>query len=448
MKKFYSAFLCLGIILGLFSSCNDDNDCPGVDPQAPIINITSGNLSMNIGDSIILKANSISLLPTTYSWSMDSVEVSTDSIFIFKKDYSGDFEVQLTATNEKGSTVTKTQIHVNPGRYKEGTFILSEGSYSTPGKLSFISTDGNVTVDAYEQENGGKLGTYSQDLFIHNHKMYIVSQNGGNDGGYLTILNAETLKKERAFQEELSENVSRPSHVAVLDDDNIYLRDNNGIKRFQPSTGEITLIEGSQKARKNTMAVCKGKLFATVGKTVVIIEKGQDAITNTIEFEGEVSGVIKASDGNLWVSDANGYIYKIDTETYAEIGKQYVGDEAKSVLDASFSSTPSITAKGDTLYMNGTGTQIYRHVFSTAETTLMVDAKEIIEEEEVQGTYNTVAVNPRTGVVIMNANTSPWGSGTYYTCFFDFSTPEAPLSQKIVNLPQYPAGIFFTYSFE
>ena len=261
MNKFYSTLLYLSIILGLFSSCNDDNDCPGVDPQAPIINITSGNLSMNIGDSIILKANSISLLPTTYSWSMDSVEVSTDSIFIFKKDYSGDFEVQLTATNEKGSTVTKTQIHVNPGRYKEGTFILSEGSYSTPGKLSFISTDGNVTVDAYEQENGGKLGTYSQDLFIHNHKMYIVSQNGGNDGGYLTILNAETLKKERAFQEELSENVSRPSHVAVLDDDNIYLRDNNGIKRFQPSTGEITLIEGSQKARKNTMAVCKGKLF-------------------------------------------------------------------------------------------------------------------------------------------------------------------------------------------
>ena len=151
MNKFYSTLLYLSIILGLFSSCNDDNDCPGVDPQAPIINITSGNLSMNIGDSIILKANSISLLPTTYSWSMDSVEVSTDSIFVFKKNYSGDFEVQLTATNEKGSTVSKTQIHVNPGKYKEGTFIINEGS-SSPGSLIFINSQGQVTNKAYELE--------------------------------------------------------------------------------------------------------------------------------------------------------------------------------------------------------------------------------------------------------------------------------------------------------
>lgn len=446
MNKFYSTLLYLSIILGLFSSCNDDNDCPGVDPQAPIINITSGNLSMNIGDSIILKANSISLLPTTYSWSMDSVEVSTDSIFVFKKNYSGDFEVQLTATNEKGSTVTKTQIHVNPGKYKEGTFILNEGS-SSPGSLVFINSKGQVTNKAYELENGGRLGNACQDLFIKNHKMYIVAQNGGNDGGYLTIVNAETLKKERAFQEELSEKVSWPTHIAVLDDDNIYLRDNNGIKRFKPSTGEVTLIEGSQKARKNTMAVCKGKLFAAVDKTVVIIEQGHDAITNTIQFEGKVSGVIKASDNNLWVSDANGNIYKIDTETYAEIGKQYVGDEAKSTLSAGWASTPSITAKGDTLYMNGSGTKIYRHVFSTGKTSLMVDVKDMVENAGI--VYNTAAVNPISGEVIFNTIK---GYGTNYKInnisVFDFSGEEPVLNANYENYTEFPGGTFFTYNFE
>lgn len=446
MKKFYSAFLCLGIILGIFSSCNDDNDCPGIEPQTPIINITSGNLSMNIGDSIILKANSISLLPTTYSWSMDSVEVSTDSIFVFKKNYSGDFEVQLTATNEKGSTITKTQIHVNPGKYKEGTFILNEGS-SSPGSLVFINSKGQVTNKAYELENGGRLGNVCQDLFIKNHKMYIVSQNGGNDGGYLTIVNAETLKKERAFQEELTGKVKTPTHVAVLDDDNIYLRDNNGIKRFQPSTGEVTLIEGSQKARQNTMAVCKGKLFAAVDKTVVIIEQGHDAITNTIQFEGKVSGVIKASDDNLWVSDANGNIYKIDTETYAEIGKQYVGDEAKSTLSAGWASTPSITAKGDTLYMNGSGTKIYRHVFSTGKTSLMVDVKDMVENAGI--VYNTAAVNPISGEVIFNTIK---GYGTNYKInnisVFDFSGEEPVLNANYENYTEFPGGTFFTYNFE
>lgn len=446
MKKFYSAFLCLGIILGLFSSCNDDNDCPGVDPKAPIINITSGNLSMNIGDSIILKANSISLLPTTYSWSMDSVEVSTDSIFVFKKNYSGDFEVQLTATNEKGSTVSKTQIHVNPGKYKEGTFIINEGS-SSPGSLIFINSQGQVTNKAYELENGGKLGNACQDLFIQNHKMYIVAQNGGNEGGYLTIINAETLKKERAFQEELSDKVSWPTHIAVLNDDNIYLRDNNGIKRFQPSTGEVTLIEGSQKARKNTMAVCNGKIFAAVDKTVVVIEQGQDAITNTIQFEGKVSGVIKASDGNLWVSDANGKIYKIDSGTYAEIGSQYVGDEAKNTLSAGWAATPSITAKGDTLYMNGSGTKIYRHVFSTGETKLMVDVKDMVENAGMA--YNTVAVNPLTGEVIFN---SIKGYGQDYKInnisVFDFSGEEPVLKANHENYTEFPGGTFFTYNFE
>lgn len=446
MNKFYSTLLYLSIILGLFSSCNDDNDCPGVDPQAPIINITSGNLSMNIGDSIILKANSISLLPTTYSWSMDSVEVSTDSIFVFKKNYSGDFEVQLIATNEKGSTVSKTQIHVNPGKYKEGTFIINEGS-SSPGSLIFINSQGQVTNKAYELENGGKLGNACQDLFIQNHKMYIVAQNGGNEGGYLTIINAETLKKERAFQEELSDKVSWPTHIAVLNDDNIYLRDNNGIKRFQPSTGEVTLIEGSQKARKNTMAVCNGKIFAAVDKTVVVIEQGQDAITNTIQFEGKVSGVIKASDGNLWVSDANGNIYKIDSGTYAEIGSQYVGDEAKNTLSAGWAATPSITAKGDTLYMNGSGTKIYRHVFSTGKTKLMVDVKDMVENAGMA--YNTVAVNPLTGEVIFN---SIKGYGQDYKInnisVFDFSGEEPVLKANHENYTEFPGGTFFTYNFE
>ena len=45
------------------------------------------------------------------------------------------------------------------------------------------------------------------------------------------------------------------------------------------------------------MVVADGKVFATVGTSVVVIEAGKDEIANTIEFEDRVSGVIKASDG-------------------------------------------------------------------------------------------------------------------------------------------------------
>lgn len=56
-----------------------------------------------------------------------------------------------------------------------------------------------MTEEAYFEANGTHLGVVSQDLFIANNKMYIISQNGGEDG-MLVIANAETLKRERIQQ--------------------------------------------------------------------------------------------------------------------------------------------------------------------------------------------------------------------------------------------------------
>lgn len=53
-----------------------------------------------------------------------------------------------------------------------------------------------MTEAAYFEANGTHLGVVSQDLFIANNKMYIISQNGGEDG-MLVIANAETLKKRK-----------------------------------------------------------------------------------------------------------------------------------------------------------------------------------------------------------------------------------------------------------
>ena len=58
-----------------------------------------------------------------------------------------------------------------------------------------------MTEAAYFEENGTHLGVVSQDLFIANNKMYIISQNGGEDG-MLVIANAETLKKEKGFRND------------------------------------------------------------------------------------------------------------------------------------------------------------------------------------------------------------------------------------------------------
>lgn len=445
MKKFYFAFLFLGVLTGLVSSCSDDDKYI---PTPPTVTIESakGSFSMLPTESIVLKAKVDSPIETSLAWLVNGEKVSTDSIYTFKAEELGKYNVTLAASNADGKAFTTTTIEVH-GTYKYGTFILNEGKYGDPGSLIFITPEGEVIDNAYYLENGGELGGNTQDLFIKENKMYIVSQNGGYDGGYLTILNAETLKRERKFQDELAGNVSMPTHVVALGEDDIYLRDSDGIKRFQPSSGTVTLIEGTKGARKNTMAVADGKVFATVKTSVVVIEAGKDEISETIGFDGSVSGVIKASDGNLWVSDATGTITKVDAKTYQKLASNTVSDEAKKALSASFPATPSITAKGDTLYMSGVSSKIYRHIFSTKETKLMVDAKDYVENAGI--IYNTCAVHPLTGEVYLN---SIKGYGSNYLInnisVFDFRGEEARLSANYKDRTAFPAGIFFTYNFE
>lgn len=455
MRKFYRTILSLTAAAGMFAACDSEetvyvpqevivtDTVEIVRAEPPRVSISQETYNMELTDSLVLRASVAGDSETTYRWTVDSAEVSTDSVYVFKTDHSGLFSLSVTVTNAEGEATANASVNVRPGKYKHGTFVLSEGS-TEPARLTFIDEEGNVTADAYNEENGGALGSVPQDLFIHNHKLYVVAQNGGNEGKNLTVLNAETLKQEAAYDLSLS----WPTHVAVLGDDEIYIRSNGGVHVFRPSTEELTAIEGTSGARKNTMAVTQGKVFASVDKTVVVIEQGRTAVSATIEFTGDVSGVVKSSDGNLWVSTADKTISKVDARTYEIVETHDVSDVVTgSQLSKSFAASPSITAKGDTLYMSGLTSTIYRHVFSTGETTLMADAKDYVDNCGI--IYNTCAVHPRTGEVVLN---SIKGYGTSYLTnhitFFDFSGETPTVSANYENYTRFPAGTFFTYNFE
>ena len=455
MRKFYRTILSLTAAAGMFAACDSEetvyvpqevivtDTVEIVRAEPPRVSISQETYNMELTDSLVLRASVAGDSETTYRWTVDSAEVSTDSVYVFKTDHSGLFSLSVTVTNAEGDATANASVNVRPGKYKHGTFVLSEGS-TQPARLTFIDEEGNVTADAYNEENGGSLGSVPQDLFIHNHKLYVVAQNGGNEGKNLTVLNAETLKQEAAYDLSLS----WPTHVAVLGDDEIYIRSNGGVHVFRPSTEELTAIEGTSGARKNTMAVAQGKVFASVDKTVVVIEQGRTAVSATIEFTGDVSGVVKSSDGNLWVSTADKSSAKGDARTYDVVPTHDVSDVVTgSQLSKSFAASPSITAKGDTLYMSGLTSTIYRHVFSTGETTLMADAKDYVDNCGI--IYNTCAVHPRTGEVVLN---SIKGYGTSYLTnhitFFDFSGETPAVAADYADYTRFPAGTFFTSNFE
>ena len=442
MKKYSLIFLFLVGFIALFSACNDDDKYI---PTPPVVSIESlsGVFAMPQEDSIILKAKVESPLETTLRWSVNGEETSTDSIYTFKMNDLGNYEVKLTATNADGEVSATTPVEVY-GKYKYGTFILNEGATlrgDIASKLIFISPKGVITDSVYQKENNGEmLKLVSQDLFISNNKMYFISQRKA-----LTITNAETLKKEIVYEDEIKDLVA-PTHLVVLDD-NIYIRDNKGVYLFKPSDKSLTFIEGSNGARKNTMALVDGKVFVSKGKSVVVIEKGKEEISHTIDFDGNVSGIIKSADKNLWVSDASGKISKVNVKDYSISQTNELPAEAAKLLTASYAAAPSISAKGDTLYVSALQSKIYRHIFSKNQTDLMVDAKEMVENLNL--VYNTVAVNPLTGDVIMNS-IKGYGDNIAVNniSIFDFSGNEPVLKANYKDYLRYPAGVFFTYNFE
>jgi len=450
MKKY--ALILAGLI-ALSGACNDNDDYIPTPPAVSIEN-PSGTLSMPQEDTIILKARVESPLATTLRWSVNGEETSTDSIYTFTTNELGNYEIKLTAANADGEVTAATSIEVY-GKYKYGTFILNEGSLGKKieGTLTFISPKGVATDSVYYKENKERLGLVTQDLYIKNNKLYIISQKGGNDGGFLTIVNAETLKKERAYHEELGSKLKNPTHIAVLNDDDIYIRDDGkGIYRFTPSTDALTFIENTNRAQKTTMAVANGKIFAAQSNNLLIIEAGQTS-AKTIPVSGKLSGVIPSSDGNIWLAcgatkTEPAKIIKLNAQNYTMQENNIEDEAAAKILNGGWNATPYITAKGDTLYMGNPNKPhaIYRHIFTQQKTDFMGNAAEGLEN--VKTMYNCIAVHPITGELYANLIAEYARDPQNRICVFGFENDKLKLKTTHDGYTICPAGIFFTYNFK
>ena len=335
-----------------------------------------------------------------------------------------------------------------------GLFVLNEGNMTTEsGSLLFITPDKQVLSNIYFSMNGRHLGNSAQDLFINNGKIYIISQNGGTTGtgstsdsdGMLIVANAETMKRISSYNAELS-LLNWPSHIAVLNDENVFIRDNKGVYLFNTTTKELNLITGTKSAAKNRMAVANGKVFVISGKKIYVLEANRLDVAHTIEMGATITGVLKSKDGNLWVSMTGtpNKIAKVSSTTFAVIKENAI---SVGSVGAGWGATPGITAQGDTLYYSNAGTTIYRHIFSTEESKMMINAATVVPNSNM--TYNNIAVHPVTGKVYMlTIKGYGWDFLTNNISEFDFSGAEPQLSANYTDYTHFPAGIFFSADFK
>src|SRR5690606_38256758 len=317
MKKLlYLSFLSLFIL----ASCKKDtpNRIPSLAEIA--IENQTGEVTVAQEDTLYFKAKINSSSDFNFSWLVDGEKVESnaaDSTFKFVSSKVGTHVITLSGFNADGETSTDLKVDVY-GKFRDGTFILNEGNMTSEnGSLIFISPKGVVTDSAYFKVNGTELGNVTQDLFIGDGKIYIISQNGKQNAvgdafqndGMLIVANSETLERVANYNDELS-TLSWPSHVAVLNGNEVFIRDNKGVSLFNTLNKELKFVEGSNGAKKNRMAVVNDKVFVPGSTKVFVLEAGKSEVAHTIDMGANVTGVVKASDGNLWVA-TNGNPNKI-----------------------------------------------------------------------------------------------------------------------------------------
>ena len=242
-----------------------------------------------------------------------------------------------------------------------GILILNGGARMLEnGSLSYIAPDGTVETNVYKKVNGTELGNQADALYRHGNKLYILCDNYldlddiPQGDGLLIIADAETMRKEKAYLREtmtfarpegcLQENErleveANLSNIIVLDEHNVFITDAQAAYRFDSTTDELHLIEGSYALGNqgvtiesiispNGMMAIDGHIYAGAGgfwseTKLVEFSKDSNQINRTLALgKGNlISGLCLLDDGTLVAATYTRgnnvtYLYYIDLESW------------------------------------------------------------------------------------------------------------------------------------
>lgn len=386
------------------------------------------------------------------------------------------FTLTLSGVDEKGEKVSSSvEVHLLDFADPKGVFVLNEGNMTTEnGSLTYISANGDIVADAYKLVNGTELGNVCQDLYIHDGKIYIISQNGGTNAtgssfrndGMLVIADARTLKLEKGFTAEDLSALSWPTHIAVLDEQHVYIRtdsDNGGttqqgVWRLDTTTGSLTFVENTAGAPKNRMAVMGNKVYTTRGSGIVyIVEISADSDTGrkiSLPFRSQIlnvnsgdnAGGIQASDdGQLWImgsGSGKNYIHK-----YNLSDGSYVEKALAAVPKVAYNCP--FAASGNKIYY-ASNTAVHCFDFDAA-TTEEADRQlfDVYDFDAVSGNtlYNGLGLHPVTGDLYVNSigDYTNYATDNMIWVFSPSSTSQPQARYK--GYTRFPAGFYFPAAF-
>lgn len=410
--------------------------------------LATATISTSIEDNgIVLKdtpltfaANVESTTDTTLRWILNGSEVSKDAEYVFSSSEYGEQELMLEVTNEDGISTVPFHFTV-VGPFGSGTFVLNEGNMTSEnGFVSFIDNNGVITDSVYYKVNNRPLGNTVQNMCINDDHIYFISQNGDRMGGDMLVMaNSQTLKQEAGYNDALSD-LSWPTHVAAVNPEHVYIRDNKGVYLFNTVSKELRFVDETTNAAKNQMVVINDRVFVMSGNNVLVLQDG--AVAQTIEMGATVSGLVKSYDNNLWVAvqSSPNRIAKINATSGEEIDSKEV---TIGGVSAGWGATPGIGAYKNVLYFNDAETNVSKMDFITGICTEVAICKNI--SDDANTAYNNVSVDPRNGDVYMHT-LKGWGMDFLINDIFCWTSADNGIQLKfdLKDHTHFPTGCYFT----
>lgn len=327
-------------------------------------------------------------------------------------------------------------------------FVLNEGN--TWGKekeygfLDVIDNEGNYRSKVDKSTFGGT----AQDLAFFGDYTYVIAKDPieGTHKGRLVSLKTADYSIEKDYSELISD-LEKPSNIAILDLQNIFIRDEKAIHRLDLVNSKLTKVEGTDGASEIQMVALNNRVVAAVGKKLVSINKNEDKVSKELTLDASIKGIAQACRRDVFVATCaseKSTIYRINSDDLSIIKQNEItGAEGKAMGDK-YWGRGVIAAKGDFIYYAGGGSVIYRHDFTKNETKAMVDVASEGFFPESKITYNSLGVHPCTGHVYIT-RLKDFGKVYKINAILelDLSGDNGKLVKKYENKVSFPAGFYF-----
>lgn len=130
MKKttYLKFFFCIGTILLLFASCSDDDEQP-IDYGTPEIEFSATEYTVKVGKQVTLQASVSDAANPIYSWKLDGIIVSTDTVFTYDAEETGEYFFTFRVDADNGSTEEQVKLTVSEKLPPEITIGSTFGGY-------------------------------------------------------------------------------------------------------------------------------------------------------------------------------------------------------------------------------------------------------------------------------------------------------------------------------